>query len=344
MHDRELYATILGLKTPWLVSGVDLALKQQQVVVRVEFDSKTLLHCPECTRRCASYDTRLRRWRHLDTCQLKTILEAQVPRIKCPEHGVRQIHVPWAEPHSGFTALFECVVIDWLKEASTTAVAVQLGLSWDQVDGIMQRAVRRGLARRKELCPARIGVDETSFQKRHEYVTSVIDLDEGTVLHIADDRETTSLDGFYEQLGPEQLEGIEVVAMDMWKPYINSTREHVPDADQKIVFDKFHVAGLLGKAVDTVRKQEHRELHKGGDDTLVKTKYLWLSNPDNMSEAQWEGRFAALRASTLRTARGRGPGQSRNTRCACGATSHEPGPKRHGRTGWVGRNDVASSP
>ena len=303
MRDKELYAAILGLKVPWLVTGVDLALKQQQVLVRVEFDSGAPLYCPECKRRCASYDTRSRRWRHLDTCQLKTILEADVPRVKCSEHGVRQIHVPWAEPHSGFTALFECVVIDWLKETSITAVAVQLGMSWDQVDGIMERAVRRGLAQRKELRPERIGVDETSFQKRHEYVTSVVDLDEGTVLYVADDRKTTSLDGFYEQLSPEQLERLEVIAMDMWNPYINSTRAHVPDADRKIVFDKFHVAGLLGKAVDTVRKHEHRELRKAGDDALVKTKYLWLANPDNMSEAKWKGRFAALRASTLRTAR-----------------------------------------
>lgn len=288
---------------PWTVTGVDLALKEEEVRVQVEFASGEPTECPECGRACGGYDTRLRRWRHLDTCQLKTILEAEVPRVQCPEHGVRQVRVPWAEPHSGFTALFECVVIDWLKEASVTAVAVQLRLTWDQVDGIMERAVRRGLARREILRPERIGIDETSFQKRHEYVTSVADLDEGTVLYVADDRKTESLDGFYEQLAPEQLEGLQAIAMDMWKPYIKSTRKYVPGADSKIAFDKFHVAGLLGDAVDKVRKQEHRELLSGGDDTLKGTKYLWLRNPDRMSDKQWKGRFAELRKGTLRTAR-----------------------------------------
>ena len=226
-----------------------------------------------------------------------------MPRVQCPEQGVRQVRVPWAEPHSGFTALFECVVIDWLGEASVTAVAVQLRLTWDQVDGIMARAVRRGLARRESLRPERIGIDETSFQKRHEFVTSVTDLDEGTVLYVADDRKTESLDGFCEQLAPDQLEGLQAIAMDMWKPYIKSTRSHVPDADSKIAFDKFHVASLLGKAVDTVRKQEHRDLRRAGDDTLTGTKYLWLRNPDRMSEKQWKGRFGELRKGTLRTAR-----------------------------------------
>jgi len=303
MRDRELYARILGLEKPWTVTEVELALKEEEVRVRVEFRSKERLPCPECGRLCPGYDTRRRRWRHLDTCQRRTILEAEVPRVKCAEHGVRQVRVPWAEPHSGFTALFECVVIDWLREASVTAVAVQLGLTWDQVDGIMERAVRRGLARRGELSPCHIGIDETSYQKRHEYVTSVTDLDEGTVLYVADDRKTESLDGFYEQLTAEQRKGLQAVVMDMWKPYIASTRKYVPDADEKIAFDKFHVAALLGEAVDKVRKEEHRELRKQGDDTLLGTKYLWLRNPEQMSDKQGRGRFAELRKSLLRTAR-----------------------------------------
>lgn len=280
-----------------------MALKEEEVRVQVEYRSKERLPCPECGRPCGGYDTRRRRWRHLDTCQLRTILEAAVPRVKCPEHGVRQVRVPWADPHSGFTALFECVVIDWMKEASLTSVAVQLRLTWDQVDGIMERAVRRGLARRDALAPRRIGIDETSFQKRHEYVTAVSDLDEGTVLYVADGHKTESLDGFYEQLAPTRLQGLRVIAMDMWVPYINATRKYVPEADAKIAFDKFHVAGLLGKAVDSVRKQEHRELKREGDPSLAGTKYWWLRNPENMNEKLWKGRFAALRASTLRTAR-----------------------------------------
>src|SRR5205085_4425672 len=130
---------------------------------------------------------RERRWRHLDTCQYRTILVAQVPRVECAEHGVKTVRAPWSEPGSPFTALFEALVIDWLRAvASTRRVAKQLGLTWDQVDGVMQRAAARGLERRKLEAPRHVGVDETSFQKRHEYVTVVAETERGVVHHVAD--------------------------------------------------------------------------------------------------------------------------------------------------------------
>ena len=248
------------------------------------------------------YDSRERRWRHLDTMQYRTILVADVPRVQCDEHGVVQIMVPWSDPKSRFTALFEALVIDWLKEASFSAVARQLSLSWDQVGGIQERAVRRGLARRKKQRPRRIGIDETAFRKRAEYITVVNDLDQNKVLWIGDDRRKQTLDAFYAELGVAGCERLESVAMDMWAPYISSTREHVPDADQRIVFDKFHIAQHLGRAVDEVRRAENRELVREGDGRLKNTKYLWLTNPDRMSRSRWEG-FASLRDSQLRVAR-----------------------------------------
>ena len=134
---------------------------------------------------------------------------AEVPRIKCPEHGVVTVGVPWYEPGSGFTALFEALVIDWLKEASLAAVSRQLGLSWNAIDRIMQRAVQRGLERRTEVQLAHIGVDETSFRKRHDYVTVVSDQAGQTVLHVADDRGQNSLTGFYETQYQDDAKGVQ---------------------------------------------------------------------------------------------------------------------------------------
>jgi transposase len=71
--------------------------------------------------------------------------------------------------------------------------------------------------------------------------------------------------------------------MDMWEPYIKSTHQYLPDAASKIVFDKFHVALHLNKAVDLVRRQEHHELMGEGKTWLKGTKYDWLRNPDNFS-------------------------------------------------------------
>jgi transposase len=123
---------------------------------------------------------------------------AEIPRIACPTHGTRQVKVPWAGARSRFTALFECLVIEWLQQASIKGVAEVLDMSWDQVAGIMARAVDRGLGRRELTVPKVVGVDETSFQKRHEYVTVVCDPEQATVLFVSDGRSAASLSGFFD--------------------------------------------------------------------------------------------------------------------------------------------------
>ena len=302
MRDHELYAAILGVQLPWQVTSVALDPKAEEVRVLIAAVAGTRFPCPQCQSPCPGYDTRRRSFRHLDTCQFKTILEADVPRIECSEHGVLQIDVPWAEPNSGFTALMEALIIDWLKEASILAVSRRMRLSWDQIDGVMQRAVRRGLARRKLVGIRHVGVDETSFQRRHEYVTIVSDQQGSGVLHVADGRTQEALDVFWKQLTPEQLAAIESVAMDMCAAYIRSAREHVPGADEKIAFDRFHVARAINEAVNEVRKREHKELSAQGDTTLAKTKHVWLTNPENMSDRQ-EGIFELLKDVGLKVAR-----------------------------------------
>jgi len=302
MRDKDLYAQILGIESPWQVSGVELALSEGEVTIYVEQEEGAAQCCPTCREASPGYDSRRRRWRHLDTCQYKTILVADVPRVKCKEHGVVTVSVPWAEPGSGFTAMFEALVIDWLKEASTSAVSRLMGLSWNAIDGIMQRAVERGLSRREELFPTHIGVDETAFKKRHDYVTVVSDQEAGTVLHVGSDRKKATLKAWYESLTEAQREAIESVSMDMWPAFINATLESLPGAEEKIAFDKFHVAKYLGEAVDKVRRQEHKALMAEGNEDLKGSKYDWLYNPENMTRKQ-QRRFKALRESTLKTAR-----------------------------------------
>ncbi len=225
MQDRTLYARLLGIEDPWRVTDVTLRLDEEQaVVVSVSLDPGVALRCPKCQSRGCRYDSRERRWRHLDTMQYRTLVVADVPRVQCEKHGVIQIRVPWSDPKSRFTALFEALVIDWLKEASFSAVARQLSLSWDQVAGIQDRAVRRGLARREKQRPRCIGVDETSFRKGSEYITVVNDLDRTRVLWIGDHRKKQTLAAFYAELGEAGCAGLESIAMDMWAPYIASTR------------------------------------------------------------------------------------------------------------------------
>ena len=116
------------------------------------------------------------------------------------------------------------------------------------------------------------------------------------------DRKKETLNDWYGGLTEEQRAAIESVSMDMWPAFINATLESIPGADEKIAFDKFHVAKYLGEAVDKVRRQEHKALMAEGYEDLKGSKYDWLYNPENMTHKH-KVRFKALRESTLKTAR-----------------------------------------
>ncbi len=282
---------------------VDLKLKEGEVHVYLTHEDNREWACAECGVLCPLYDHQPeRQWRHLDTCQYRTILHAEPPRSQCPEHGVRVVKLSWAEASSRFTALFEGLAIAWLKHASQKAVGEQLRLSWDEIHGIMERAVERGLARRQAEEIPYLGVDEKAFRKGHKYLTLVNDLTRSRVLYVAEDREQSSLDGFWPTITAEQQASIEAVALDMWDPYVASVRGHLPKAEEKMVFDKFHIAKHLGEAVDRVRRREHKVLKAEGDERLKGTKYDWLRNPASM-EGEQKREFAELRKSELKTAR-----------------------------------------
>lgn len=174
--------------------------------------------------------------------------------------------------------------------------------------GVMQRAVERGRQRKREQTteqPVRyVGVDEKAFRKGHSYITVVCDLERSTVEHVADDREAESLGEYFQSLSDEQRQAIDAVAMDMWQPYIKATHEHLPwpGAEEKIVFDRFHILKLMNEAVDAVRKQEHRRLQAAGDDRLKGTKYLWLYAKENLPDRH-QPTFNTLREQNLRTSR-----------------------------------------
>ena len=303
MRDTELYRQLLGLEPPWEVTRVELSTEEGRVDVWADHPRGTRWACPECARELPTHDhAGEREWRHLDSCGFLTYLHARPPRVECPDHGVRQARLPWADPMSRFTHLFERMAVDVLKECDVSGAGRILRTSWDETWQLMHRAVARGLALKEAGAPALVGVDEKAAGKGHDYITVACDLERGVVEHIADERKQTSLDGYFETLTPEHRAGIEAVAMDMWEPYAASVRAHLDDADAKIVFDRYHVMGYLNKAVDTVRKQENRALTASGDKSLTGSKYLWLHSAENLPERHQE-RFEALRGGDLKTSR-----------------------------------------
>jgi transposase len=207
-----------------------------------------------CAQELPLYDdAEERTWRHLDSGQYQTHLHARIPRVECGEQGVVQVRMPWAEARSRFTLFFVRLATDVLGQWDVTGATKILRVSWDEAWGSMERAVTRGRQRKSPKVVRRLGVDEKAVARGHRYLTLVCDLEEGTVGHIAEDRKQESLDGYYWSLSPKQLEGIEAVAVELWEPYIQAALARVPEAAGKVVFDRFHVMGYLGKAVDTVR-------------------------------------------------------------------------------------------
>lgn len=303
MRDVDVFAKLLALKRPWSVERVLLDEERETVDVFLRHRRNARFRCPSCGLVLPLYDhVPLRKWRHLDHGSWLTWLHARIPRVHCLYHGIQRVRLPWALPGARLTLAFEKHAIDTLLEADVLGAARLLRLSWDEAWGVMERAVARGLKAKRRRVIRHLGVDEKAITKGHRYVTLVCDLDRGTVEFVAFDRKKSSLAAYYRSLSPKQLAGIEAVAMDMWEPFITVTEEYVPEAASKIVFDRFHIMKHMLEAVDDVRKAEHRRLQAAGEETLKRTKYLWLFSEENLPEEQRE-RFLALKRLHLQTAR-----------------------------------------
>jgi transposase len=299
MKDTEFYQQILGVVAPWKVAEVRLEMDAKRVTVRVEPEDKTKWGDPETGKVAHLHKWKERKWRHLDTCQFETIIEARVPSVRHDDGRVEEVRVPWADRYQRVTRLLAQAVIVWLEACGNVdKVAKIMRLDWTTVHSIMKAAVERGMERRKKDPIDYAGIDEKSFRRGQTYASILNDLDNNRVWDLKEGRKTENAKALLETLGEEQRSGVKAVAMDMWAAFENAVRSLLPEAD--IVYDKFHISGYLNKAVDEVRKQEHRELLEKGDDTLKGTKYLWLHNfPDLRTERS----FQELYAANLKTSR-----------------------------------------
>jgi len=303
MRLTDLFQAELRLESPWKVKEVHVSQEKREIDVWLTHRSGVCFACPECGAQLPVYDhVAARSWRHLDCGSFQTYVHARLPRVNCLLHRVRQAAVSWALPHAHFTVPFERRAIDVLLETDVLGATRLLSISWDEAWGLMERAVARGQRAQERQPIRRLGIDEKAIAKGHVYFTLVNDLDRGTVAFVSYDRKQESLEEYYRTLSAEELAAIEAVAMDMWDPYIAATKAYVADAASKIVFDRYHVMTQMLKAVDAVRKREHRALRAAGDDSLLGSKYLWLYSEENLPEYH-EERFDQLQRLHLKTGR-----------------------------------------
>jgi transposase len=300
MRDTELYTQLLGITFPWKVTDVDLKLTEREVRVRVEWDSSEgRLNCPVCHAPCPGYDHREERsWRHLDSCEFATWLVARTPRVECAEHGVQSVEAPWSRPNSRFTLAFESFALRVLGATETQSQAARiLRISPDRLHELMEGVVERGLSQRDPAEPIpRVTLDETSQGPHHDYLTVLTDGER--VLEVTEGRTQRAAETVLQTgLSERQRDGVETVTMDMWPPFEQAQARVFPRAE--IVYDRFHLARDLHRAVDATRRTEAR----GSKETaarLKRTKYLWLKNREDLSEKE-QARWKTLRSCGLET-------------------------------------------
>jgi transposase len=297
---NEFFGQLLRLEEPWRVTTVAKDLARETVTICVSWPQNTKVACPQCGKLCGVYD-RLpeRTWRHLSVMEYLLELRCAVPRCECPEHGVKTMNVPWAEPGSRFTFQFEAFAVVVIEACrSLTQAAELLRLNWDSVQRIIERAVDRGLTRRTTEGIKQVGLDEKSFLRGQRYISLMTDLGRSRVLEVVEGRETGQAVALWESLPSEQRVKVEAAAMDMGANFAAATRIAAPQA--LIVHDRFHVSKHLNEAVDQTRRQEAAKLAEKGDETLKKTRYLWLHGtvPENHQAS-----FADLLEMNLKTSR-----------------------------------------
>lgn len=300
MKDKELYEVLLGLKKPWGVEEVKVEPKEKKVEVVVGYEEGTLWGDEE-GRRLPIHDHVERRWRHLDSCGFETVIRCRVPRVQGPDGDVWTIPVPWSQPGSRYTVAFESFAIAVLLATKGVAAAAGLlGLGWDAVHGIMERAVERGLLRRDLEGLSYLGLDEKSFKHDSKFVSVMYDLKASRVLEVMEGKDELTGRMILETLPDEALDAIQAAAMDMSLSYEAAVKAIIPQAD--IVHDRYHISANLNEAVDQVRRSENKAKVEEGDDTLKGTRQLWLSSPHSHSKEE-QAEFAQLQKQHLKISR-----------------------------------------
>lgn len=260
MTPNELFEAALQLPgSGWRVVKTQFEGTPPALELHLEQGRAGQVVCPECQQTCPTYDTVEKRWRHLNFFQYRCELVARVPRANCAAHGVKLTRVPWATPGSGFTLLFEAMVMLLAGQMPVSEVARITGEEDTRLWRLLQRLVEAAHARKDWSAVRAIAIDETSTRKGRCYATVVLDVDTHAVLFMAEGRNSQAIASFAQALRahggrPEQIQW---VSMDMLHCYTKGVRENFPQA--QVVFDRYHLMVMAGEAVELVRRGLQRE-------------------------------------------------------------------------------------
>ena len=298
MRDTTLMQMALGLTPPWTVTGSDFDPEAGRIDIEIDFPAGSRFACPACgAADCPAYDTERKTWRHLNFFQHQAWLNARVPRVRCENCGIKTVSVPWARPDSGFTLLFEAMVMTMVSAMPVKAVARMVDEHDTRLWRVVHHYVDAARARLDASGVTRIAVDETAARRGHNYITLCVDIDQARVLFATEGKDANTIAAFADDLAAHRgdPEAITEVCIDMSPAFIKGVGESLPNA--AITFDKFHAVKIINEAVDEVRRAEQK-----GQSLLRGTRYIWLRNPANLSERQ-RATLEALPTRHLKTGR-----------------------------------------
>jgi len=226
-----------------------------------------------------------RTWKHVPLWGIPVTLRYAPARVRCLKCGaIRVEDIPWSQGKCQLSTGLIWLLASWSKLLAWDQVARLFRVHWNTVAAAVRQAVAYGLEHREMGEVLYIGIDELSRRKGHVYVTNVYDLVEKRLLWSGEGRSLETLGAFFAEHGKALKHRVKAVCCDMWQPYVDMIKQHLPDAT--LVFDKFHITQHLLKAVDEVRREEAHELKKTNPELLKRTRYIWLKNPENLTDKQ----------------------------------------------------------
>ena len=281
INSVQLFEMALGVETPWKIEEVEFiqGSSGQELHIRINF-KKGSKFLDSAGNSCDIHDTREKTWRHLNFFQHECYLHCRVPRIKTKSGKVEMVEVPWSKPGSGFTLLFEAFVMALIeKEMPINKVGALINENPNRIWTIFNYWIEKSYLADEPSVPKKLGLDETSKRKGHNYITVGVDLDERRVIHVAEGKDKEAVKAIKTYVESKGLDANEVrhASMDMSPSYISGVRDCFPNAE--IHFDRFHVVKLLNEAMDKVRQLERKE-----HDELKGHKYTFLKKHNNLTE------------------------------------------------------------
>ena len=295
----KLFEAALGVSPPWQVTGADFDLAAKTLTIRVDFIAGSRFALAGVEGQHPVHDTVAKRYRHLNFFQHECFLEVRVPRVKLPDGSVRQVDPPWAGKLSGFTLLFEALVLLLCQQMTFAAAARLVGVSRHRVAALCERYVELALAQTDLSAVRELAIDETSRARGHDYITLAADATERRVIAVAEGRGADSIAQLTTELQSRHCpaEQITSVSIDMSPAFIRGCAEHLPNA--RVTFDKFHVIGHANAAVDRMRRIEQRS-----DKSLKGMRWSLLKTRASLKpEAAADLDALIARMATVRTAR-----------------------------------------